>query len=42
MPAAWPQAAAVLGFGGLNVAGLLLAGEDVAPGTKAGGVAIGG
>ncbi|MEU9375428.1 VanW family protein [Streptomyces sp. NPDC048255] len=34
--------AAVLGFGGLYAAGLLLAGEDVAPGTKVRGVDIGG
>ncbi|MFD3759961.1 VanW family protein [Streptomyces sp. NPDC058622] len=34
--------AAALGFGGLYAAGLLLAGEDVAPGTKVRGVDIGG
>lgn len=34
--------AAVLGFGGLYAAAPLLAGEDVAPGTKAGGVSTGG
>ncbi|MFZ3468428.1 VanW family protein [Streptomyces sp. 4.24] len=34
--------AAVLGFGGLYAAGLLLAGEDVAAGTKVRGVDIGG
>ncbi|MFD9357098.1 VanW family protein [Streptomyces sp. NPDC060031] len=34
--------AAVLGFGGMYVAGLLLAGEDVATGTKVRGVDIGG
>ncbi|MGW0364446.1 VanW family protein [Streptomyces sp. NPDC002990] len=34
--------AAVLGFGGLYAAGLLLAGGDVAPGTKVHGVDIGG
>ncbi|MEV7524269.1 VanW family protein [Streptomyces sp. NPDC091371] len=34
--------AAVLGFGGLYAAGLLLAGDDVAPGTKVRGVDIGG
>nr|WSX53358.1 VanW family protein [Streptomyces sp. NBC_00974] len=34
--------AAVLGFGGLYAAGLLLAGEDVAAGTKVRGIAIGG
>lgn len=34
--------AVALGFGGLYAAGLLLAGEDVAPGTKVRGVDIGG
>ncbi|MET9608140.1 peptidoglycan binding domain-containing protein [Streptomyces sp. NPDC006512] len=34
--------AAVLAFGGLYAAGLLLAGEEVAPGTKVRGVDIGG
>ncbi|WP_327308397.1 VanW family protein [Streptomyces sp. NBC_01298] len=33
---------AVLGFGGLYAAGLLLAGDEVAPGTKVRGVDIGG
>uniref|UniRef100_A0AAU2JJW2 VanW family protein n=1 Tax=Streptomyces sp. NBC_00049 TaxID=2903617 RepID=A0AAU2JJW2_9ACTN len=34
--------AAVLGFGGLYAAGLLLAGKDVAPGTRVRGVDMGG